>query len=478
VHPLSRRKLLAAGLAAPFFVHCKKASAPKPNIIFILADDLGWSDLGCYGNQVHRTPNIDNLAGQGLRFNYAYASAPVCAPPRASIHTGKYPARIRLTSWVDGDPSFTHKRLNPPKSVFKHLTLRQTTIAERLRQAGYRTGHIGKWHLGTSGHLPQDQGFDFASGGSEIGSPASYFYPNWAKQPDIPASDGAYLTDRLTDEAIKFLDENRNGRFFLNLCHYAVHVPLEAPPALAASYEARLAGDKSRSAIYAAMVDSLDQNTGRLLKKLDDLNLTSNTAVFFVSDNGGLHVPEWKCITPTTNAPLRAGKGYLYEGGIRTPAIIRWPGVTRANLASNTPVISMDYHHTMAAMAGIEDGLSKDGQNLVPLLRRTAPLSREALYWHFPHYSNQGGMPGGAIRMGNFKLIRFYEDQRSELYNVRDDVAESLNLVSEMKERADQMLLKLNGWLGTLQAPLMTPNREWKRDLDTESLAWQKSCPA
>ena len=473
MQPPSRRAFLQTGAAlaaAPFFVHCRKSTSNRPNIVFILADDLGWSDLGCYGNRIHQTPHINALAGQSVRFKYAYASGPTCVPPRASILTGKSPARMRLTDAIGDNPKLAGAKLIPPPNVFRHLTRRQTTIAERLKQQGYKTAHIGKWHLGAEGHQPKDQGFDFSFGGSEIAGPGSYFYPNWGKQPDISAKDGAYLTDRLTDEALRFLDENHGERFFLYLCHYAMHVPLEAPPALAAKY----AGP---NAAYAGMIDSLDRNTGRLLKKLDDLGLASRTVVFFTSDHGGLHVPVWNCTTPPGNAPLRAGKGYLYEGGLRTPLIVRWPGITQPGTLSKTPTISMDYHHTMAAIGGVEETLSKDGRNLVPVLERSARLQRSTMYWHYPHYNNFGGLPCGAIRTGPFKLVRSYEDQHSELYNIRDDPGESLNLMDEMPERADRFLIRLTGWIGSMRAPLMDPDRGWNPATEFEKLPWQINCP-
>src|SRR6266850_127950 len=350
------------------------STPPKPNIIFILADDLGYADLNCYGSTFYETPNLDRLAAQGMRFTSAYAACPVCSPTRGSLLTGKYPPRFEVTDFIGGNR--TGKLI--PASYKNHLELEEVTVAEALKSAGYVTGFIGKWHLGGKGFWPEQQGFDANLGGCEKGHPSSYFSPY--RMPNLTdGPPGEYLTDRLTDEAMKFFEANKDRPFLLWFPHYAVHTPLQAKPALVRKYQAKAAelhsGEprfrpegvaKDRRiqdhAIYAAMVESLDQSTGRILDKLTELNVERNTIVIFTSDNGGLSTSEG---APTSNAPLRAGKGWLYEGGIREPLLIKWPGVTAAGSLCATPVISPDFYPTILEMAGLplrpqqhRDGLS------------------------------------------------------------------------------------------------------------------------
>lgn len=406
------------------------AQSRKPlNFVFILADDLGWTDLGCYGSDLNETPNLDQLAKQGIRFTNAYAACPVCSPTRASIMTGKYPARLKITNYLPGAHPVPYSKLIGFEQV-QQLPLEETTIAEALGTRGYVSGHIGKWHLGGKGFSPDKQGFDgsfaFAAGGVR-----SFFYPGWqGSDPPIEGKDGEYITDRLTDEAIQFLRANKSKPFFLYLPHFAPHLPIEAKQQTVDKYRKKLwPGLRHADPEYAAMIDSLDEGIGRVLKTLDELGLTDNTVVFFTSDNGGLTAPEWKLKPVTSNAPLREGKGHVYEGGVRVPLIVKGPGIRRA-VVENTPVSSIDYFPTLAELSGLPASTSQgvDGVSLVPLLRTSQKLASRPLFWHYPHYSNQLGKPGSAVRLGDFKLVRLHEDGHQELYHLKEDAGERKDL--------------------------------------------------
>jgi arylsulfatase A-like enzyme len=442
-----------------------RAETPRPNILIILMDDLGQRDLGCYGSKYYRTPHLDRLARDGMRFTDAYAACPVCSPSRAALLTGKYPARLNLTDWLPGRPDRPDQKLLRP-IIQQHLPLEETTIAEALHAAGYATGHIGKWHLGGEGFGPRQQGFDVNIGGNQGGSPPTYFAP--FKNPQgtfLPgleqAPDGEYLTDRLTSEAEKFIEQNRQRPFFLYLAHYAVHIPLQARPADVARYgKGGKAGEQSNP-LYAAMVESMDNSVGRLVKKLEDLQLTKQTMILFTSDNGGLSVLEGPNTPATINAPLREGKGYLYEGGIRVPLLIKQPGVIRPEQVCQTPVSCMDFFPTLLAVCGATSSAQVDGVNLAPLLHGRGALAREALYWHYPHYSNQGGRPGGAIRAGDYKLIEFEEQGRRELYDLKRDPGENNNLIEDRPEIARALAGKLEAWRREVGARRMRPNPDY-----------------
>ncbi len=436
------------------------ARQQKLNVVFILIDDLGWKDVGCYGANLYETPNIDRLAGQGMRFTDAYAACPVCSPTRASIMTGRYPARLHLTDWIAG-----HKRpwakLTVPKFNLQ-LPADEVTLAEALKPAGYVSASIGKWHLGDKGYHPTDQGFDVNFAGTKWGAPQRYFHPY--KRISYPARlENEYVTDRLTLEAEDFIEANRDKPFFLYLSHFAVHTPLQAKKDKIAKYKAKIArmGLKlkpdiaGRRAIYAAMIESMDESVGRVMSKLDALKIADRTVVFFMSDNGGLVRGGI-----TSNAPLREGKGTMYEGGIREPMIIRWPGVVKPGSMCSTPVISTDFFPTILEMTGLEPDPSRalDGVSLVPLLRQTGAIAERPLYWHYPHYHPGGARPSGAIRQGNFKLIERYEDGRLELYDLKQDVGEKHDLTDRMPAKAAELRKMLQDHLKAVNAQMPTPN--------------------
>jgi arylsulfatase A-like enzyme len=446
------------------------ADRPRPNFVFILLDDLGWRDLGCYGGTFAETPHCDRLAAQGLRFTNAYAAGPVCSPTRASILTGKYPARLHLTDWLPGRADRpTQKLLRPPFQPF--LPLDEATLARVLQPLGYASASIGKWHLGGSCFSPELHGFDLNVGGSERGSPPSYFFPYRNPSFRLPGleqgREGEYLTDRLTDEAEKFITAHRDRPFFLYLAHYAVHIPLQAKKGLVAKYEAKARArpdDPRNNPVYAAMVESADDSVGRLLKKLEALGIADRTVVVLFSDNGGLSVREGPHTPATSNAPLRAGKGYLYEGGIREPLLVRWPGVVKPGRVCDVPVCSVDFFPTFLEVAGgrVDPRQNVDGVSLVPLLRQAGSPKRDALYWHYPHYSNQGGKPAGAVRRGNFKLIEFYEDGRLELYDLEADPGERHNLAVQMPGKAKELHRALRGWRKAVDAQMPAPNPDYQ----------------
>ena len=441
------------------------AEASRPNVIVILLDDFGWSDLACYGSKYYQTPNIDRLAAGGMRFTDAYAACPVCSPTRAALMTGKYPARLHLTDWLPGRPDMPSQKLLRP-ALRQELPLEEMTIAELLRDAGYATACIGKWHLGGAGYEPTRQGFEMAIPANGAGSPASYFAPYRTRQgKDVPgleqAAPGEYLTDRLTDEAIKFIDRKHEQPFFLYLAHFAVHIPLKAKESLVDKYTALVKPGPQQNAIYAAMIESVDQGVGRILARLAELKLDERTIVLFSSDNGGLATLEGPNTPATSNAPLREGKGFLYEGGTRAPLIVRWPGHISPGSTCATPVSTIDFLPTLLEACGIANQPAVDGVSLLPLLTASGQLDREALYWHYPHYSNQGGHPGGAIRAGDYKLIEFYENGRRELYNVRSDIRETKNLAAEMPERVQALATKLADWRTSVAAQMTRPNPDY-----------------
>jgi arylsulfatase A-like enzyme len=445
---------------------CRADTRPgKLNVVIILADDLGWADLGCYGSKFHRTPNLDKLAGAGLRFTNGYAACPVCSPTRAALMTGKYPARLGLTDWLPGRPDRTDQRLLRP-SLPQQLPLTETTLAAALKKAGYTTGHVGKWHLGGKGHGPREHGFDVNIAGDQAGSPLSYFAPFRNKDRFMPglekAPEGEYLTDRLAAEAEHFIESSKDRPFFLYLAHYAVHIPMRARPDLIKKYPPRQIPGRQSNAIYAAMLESLDDSVGRVVKTLEKQKLTDHTLIVFTSDNGGLSVLEGPNTPPTINTPLREGKGYLYEGGLRVPLIVKWPGVVKPGTTSSVPVISHDLYPTLLEACGVEPKGTLDGVILVPLLRGGAAPKRKTLYWHYPHYCNQGAQPGGAIRVGDLKLIEFYEDGRRELFDLTADVGENRNLAAARPDDVKRLAARLDSWRKEVGAKMPRPNPDYR----------------
>ena len=483
------RKVVIFTLWAVAFVACiveEPAEPTRPNFVFFLIDDLGWVDTGAYGSTFYETPNIDRLAAEGTRFTQFYTGSPVCSPTRASIMTGKNPARLHITNWIGGEAK--GQLLQAP--YLRQLPLEETTLGEAFKAAGYATGYIGKWHLGQEGFLPEAQGFDLVKAVNHAGQPGSYFYPYVndnrpvTNVPDLEGGqDGDYLTDRLTDEALLFLEKEQAGPFLLVLSHYAVHTPLESKQGLIEKYEAKAdalpdsTGPETRPegtrattklrqnhAVYGGMVQSTDESVGRVIDKLEELQLTENTIVIFVSDNGGLTTLDSRYTNiPTAVLPLRAGKGWLYEGGIRVPLIVKWPGVIEAGRVIQTPAVTMDLYPTMLALAGLplRPNEHQDGTSLEPLLRETGTLNRRALYWHFPHYHGSGNVPSSAIRTDQFKLIEWLEDGSLELYHLEEDIGEVHNLAASMPQKADELQKLLDNWRRHVDAKMPVPNPDW-----------------
>jgi arylsulfatase A-like enzyme len=449
------------------------ADVQKRNILFILMDDLGYSDVGCYGNQAgYETPNIDRLASQGMRFTDGYAACNCCSPTRASILTGKYPARLHITDWIAGG-NYRWAKLRQPNWT-KYLPLEEVTIAEALKRAGYVSACIGKWHLAGphnapiaqgSKYFPEAQGFDTNLGGCASGCPRSHFFPY-----GIPvikhATQGEFLTERLTEEARKFMAANKDNPFFLYLSHYTPHRPLQAKREVIAKYRAKGRPAMGRNnATHAAMVESMDDSVGQVMQQLDRLGIADRTVVFFTSDNGGLtrKFEGNNFVTVTTNAPLRQGKGSPYEGGVRVPWIVKWPGVIKPGTTCGEPIHSVDVYPTILEIAGVQDqsGHVVDGLSIVPLLKQSSGLKREAIFWHYPHYNSAaeaGVTPHGAVRCGRYKLIQFYEDMRVELYDLEDDIGEKKNLIAQMPEKATQLSNQLQDWLKKVDAQMPTSN--------------------
>jgi len=426
----------------------------RPNFVFILMDDMGWRDLACYGSTFYETPNIDRLASQGMKFTDAYATCPVCSPTRASLVTGRYPARLHLTDYIPGLGRPNPKLLIPQFN--QQLPLEEMNIARMLKSAGYTSANIGKWHLGEEPFWPDKQGFDINFGGTNQGLPPTYFYPYGI--PTITTGrEGEYLSDRLNEEALSFIERSKDGPFLLYLAHYAVHIPLMAKKHMIAKYEAKVKpGEEQKDATYAAMIESVDDGVGRIMAKLDELGIADRTIVIFTSDNGG-----W--IPSTSNQPLRAGKGTLYEGGTRVPLIVRWPGAVRPGSVCDAPVTSADLYPTLLDMAGVEDapGHIVDGESLVGLLKQSGGLGRDAIYWHYPHYHIGGATPGGAIRRGDYKLIEFFEDGGLELFNLREDLGEKNDLAAKMPEKAEELRGMLADWRESVDATMPTPNPDY-----------------
>ena len=467
-----RALLLALALAgsAPALA----ADPPGPQgVVLVLVDDLGWADLGCYGNRLHETPALDRLAAEGMLFTDAYAACAVCSPTRAAVQTGRYPARIGITDWIrarfqgghlppDGrNPRGWVEREGRPLACPENplwLESEEVTLAEALAPAGFTSCHVGKWHLGLCAWYPTFQGYDENVGGCDFGQPPSYFDPYRREgQGDIPTLEprraGEYLTDREADEAVRFLRENRERSFFLHWAPYAVHTPLQAPEELIERYRGKPGSEKANPT-YAAMVHAVDRGVGRVLSALDELELADRTLVIFTSDNGGLS-------GPTDNAPLRAGKGHPYEGGIRVPLIVRWPGAVVPGSRSSEPVSSIDLLPTVLEARGLElpEGREIDGLSLVDHLRSggSEPLGREALFWHFPHYRSKAIGPYSVVRAGDHKLVKWWEGPRLELYDLASDPGEERDLAAEEPERVRALAELLAAHLASVGARLPRP---------------------
>ncbi len=429
----------------------ERDSEKLPNIILIMADDLGWKDLHCYGNANLDTPNLDRLARDGMLFTNAYAASPVCTPTRAAMMTGESPARLNITNHAPGHPAGFQKPGTDIKTAdwLRHLPLERVTIAEQLKAAGYATAFVGKWHLS---HQPKNsagptepelraehQGFDVNIGGCSFGGPPSYFEPY--KIPNIaPEAVGDYLPDRCSRECSDFIRAHREGPFFVCWWNYSVHYPFQAPAELIRKYEARK-GLGVENSTYAAMIEGMDRAVGNLLGSIDDLGLENETLVIFTSDNGPF---------AANVQPLRGEKGYLYEGGIRVPMLVRWPGKVQPGSQCETPVISMDVHATILDTAGLSPDPSNqpDGVSLIPILRKTGNLNRDAIYFHYPNYAfHKNNRPGSAIRIGDFKLIKRYDDDSVELYNLHNDISESKNLSEILPDKASELTNRLDSWL-------------------------------
>jgi arylsulfatase A-like enzyme len=524
--PLTLNVTCCTLVAAFVLQPCIAWAAPpaRTNVVFFLVDDLGWRDVACYGSSFYETPNIDRFAEDGVRFTQAYAACHVCSPTRASILTGKYPARLGLTDWISGRRDFRFQRLMNVNSA-QHLPYEEITLAETLRAAGYRTAAIGKWHLGSEPSGPGAHGFDehvphdWARGAPN----RTYYSPFNLKGLSGPA--GEYLTDRLTDEAEKFIEANKDRPFFLYLAHFAVHDPIQGRHDLVEKYQRKLnkmprsdsdafilegnpdanrvlsreeLTNRAKTAEYsgyrvlpdrtvkikqqqdnvhfAGMVEAVDQSLGRVLAKLKALGLDSNTVVIFFSDNGGMSGANLgnpkRVIRPnqldraysTSNLPLRGAKGWLYEGGIREPMIINWPQRGLRGAISDVPVISTDFYPTILQLVGLplmpEQHL--DGVSLVPLLKGQKTLARPAIYWHFPHYSNHGMQsPGGAIRAGDYKLLEYYENNTVQLFNLANDIGEQNDLAAVQPDKVNELRTMLHSWRTDVSAQIMIPNPDY-----------------
>ena len=455
-----------------------RTSGERPNFLVIIVDDLGFMDIEANNeNSFYDTPHINRLAEAGMRFTDGYAASPVCSPTRYSLMTGKYPTRVDATSHFVKNPSRLRGGQFESAPQINYMPLDEVTLAEMLKEEGYATFFAGKWHLGkTEKYFPQNRGFDFNIGGHASGGPYTgrkYFAP--FKNPQMKdREDDYHLPNRLANETAAFIDANKDTPFLAYLSFYSVHTPLQGRPDLVEKYKAEAAsvvgaelgeeeqvtGKRERRvrilqkhAVYAAMVEAMDEAVGKVIKQLEDSGVVDDTIVIFTSDNGGLSTSEG---LPTSNLPLRGGKGWTYEGGIRVPWIIRYPGVTEPGSLSNQPIASIDLYPTVASAAGVAIGHTIDGIDLLPALKGQS-LDRQSLYWHYPHYSNQGGIPSGAIREGDFKLIERYEDGRVHLYNLKDDLGEQNDIADMHPERVTRMRARLHAWYETVDAKFLQP---------------------
>jgi arylsulfatase A-like enzyme len=532
--------LLAISVAAVAQTGSKKANKQKKyNVIFFLVDDMGWADLGYEGSKFYETPNIDRFAKENVRFTQAYAACHVCSPSRAAIISGRYPARLHLTDWLPGRKEFSFQKLKNA-DIVQHLPYNEATLPEVLKENGYHTAIIGKWHLGMDSASTQRQGFDLHIPDYNVGWPnGTYFSPYHMKGLE-GGPDGEYLTDRITDEAVKWIGENKDHPFFLYLAHFAVHDPIEGRPDLVEKYEKKLKQMPARHGSpfileenpdskdplgsdqlndlllderyagfgnlpdrvvkvkqfqdnpqYAAMVESVDESMKRVLDKLKELGLDDNTIVIFFCDNGGMSAmnignPARRVSAAnldkafsTSNLPLRGGKGWLYEGGIREPLIVRWPGHAKAGGVCNVPVIGTDFLPTILDMVGIPvpKQYPGDGVSFTSVLKNPQAepkqLEDRPIYWHFPQYSNHGAQsPGGAIRYGDYKLIEYFENYKVQLFNLKDDPGEQNDLSATEPAKAKELTDMLHAWRKSVNANMPTPNPDYDPSLHDQWQNW------
>ncbi|MDR0697974.1 MAG: sulfatase [Tannerella sp.] len=522
--PILKISSLIGMAAVTVNVAAKTKPWQLPNVIFFLVDDLGWMDIGCNGSTLYETPNIDRLAAQGVRFTQAYSTCHVSSPARASILTGRYPASINMTDWLPGRKNFPFQMLENVV-VNQHLPREELTVAEVLQANGYKTGIIGKWHLGEGEYAPETYGFDVhIPKGYEKGWPVTYHAPFQLN--GYNGLEGEYLTDALTADALKFIEQSAKDPFFLYFSHYAVHDPIQGRADLVDKCQKKLASQPppkplpyilegnpddpeplSREELnellnhpeyrdfkvlpqrtvkirqhqdnpqFAAMVESVDESLGRVMAKLSELGLDDNTVIIFFSDNGGMSAANFgnpaRIIRPeqlnkafsSSNLPLRGAKGWLYEGGIRVPMIVKWPGHTPVGAVSDVPVISTDFFPTLLDMLHILIPKDKkiEGVSITPLLIGNKKIKKRALYWHFPHYSNHGMQsPGGAIRYGDYKLIEYFEHGTVQLFNIRDDESEQNDLSASLPDVAFRLQKMLHKWRKETRAHMMTGNPEYR----------------
>jgi arylsulfatase A len=512
--------LIAVGFASAPAV----AADRPPNVVLFLVDDLGWRDLGCYGSGFYETPHIDRFAKESVRFTQAYAACHVCSPTRASIMTGKYPARLQMTDWLPGRRDFPFQKLKNA-AIRQQLPVEETTIAAALKEHGYATGHFGKWHLGEEPSGPLAHGFDVQIPRWNKGWPRAGYHAPF-QMDGLEGAPGDYLTDRLTDEALRFIEDHRDRPFFLYLSHFAVHDPIEGRSDLVEKYQAKLDRSPpdhdgpfilegnpdaktplSRAKLeallqektfqghriwpnrtvkikqqqdnvqFAAMVESMDESFGRVLAKLQSLELDGDTIVIFFSDNGGMSAANFgrperviaasnlDAAYATSNLPLRGAKGWLYEGGLRVPLLVKWPERGRRGTVCDVPVISTDLYPSLLEMLGVpaRPDQHSDGVSLVPLLQGTAKLNREAIYWHFPHYSNHGMQsPGGAVRSGDYKLIEYFENNTVQLFHLGNDPGEQHDLAVAEPQTAARLRAMLHRWRASVSAQMMETNPDYR----------------
>jgi arylsulfatase A-like enzyme len=534
-----KHKLFYIPLLAGTVLYSCAEQKQQPNIVFFLVDDLGWTDVGCYGSSFYETPNIDALAEAGVKFTNAYAACHVCSPTRASILTGKYPATINLTDWLPGRNEFPFQKFSNVV-INQHLPYEEVTIAEALKEVGYKTAIIGKWHLGEDPSNPMAHGFDMHIPDWAKGWPKKGYFAPFEMKGLEDSKDGDYLTDRLTDEALKYIESNKDNPFFLYMSHYAVHDPIQGRKDLVEKYSGKLKNmtkDKSPAYIlegnpdnpdnpsreeleilintpeyepykilpnglvkvkqkqdnveFAGMVESMDESLGRIVKKLEELGIDDNTIIIFYSDNGGmaaLNVGNPKRIVSedkqdlaysTSNLPLRGAKGWLYEGGIREPLIIKWPGKGKQGIECSVPVTSVDMFPTIMNMVGSPEsiGEDKEGVDISPLVKGEI-IERGPIFWHFPHYSNHGMQsPGGAIRDGDYKLLEYFENGTVQLFNLKNDIAEQNDLSKIEIEKTKELTEKLHQWRKKVGAKMMEPNPDYDPSVKADEFYKYKEIP-